>query len=223
MFVLMCGAVLAGQVVGDDETAQESKFSDKITVPSNFGFAQSVSDDGQVVTLLFDNLIASVSPVTQGARGTHNQTAIETKVFSVNIPYSTKQRSVKMFMDVRGYVSVDPDAVVRLVACAGDTTTAIGLEGQEGDVVELEGTSKEAHADQREDGQFNDFQERVEFTVQTHAKKPVCQITLFLLAEHSTDESGGALLAVNSLDISIASDDEKKDYDKKDKKKADKP
>jgi hypothetical protein len=45
----------------------------------------------------------------------------------------------------------------------------------------------------------------MEFTLPTHSAKPVCQITLFLLAEHETDkaDTGGALLVVDSLDLSI--------------------
>ena len=51
-----------------------------------------------------------------------------------------------------------------------------------------------------------DFQNRVAFTVQTHAAKPICQITLFLVVDRDTDaaDSGGALLAVDSLDIQMA-------------------
>jgi hypothetical protein len=54
--------------------------------------------------------------------------------------------------------------------------------------------------------QFGDFQDRVESTVETHAAKSVCQITLFLLVAHYTDTAGngGALLAVDSLDLQIA-------------------
>jgi len=72
----------------------------------------------------------------------------------------------------------------------------------------LKGKTKEALLSAREPlkGVSTDFLKRIEFTVQAHAAKPVCQITLILLVEHDTDtaDSGGAVVMVDSLDLSLA-------------------
>ena len=182
-----------------------SKLGTDIRVPANFGFSTDVSQDGQAATLIFDNLYTVVNQTVLGAQGAFNQTANQSKVFTVNVPYSTDQRSVTMHMDLRGYISVDPGANVRLVACVGDATKVVDVMPVKGKVVKLKGKSKEVYATKPASQQSGDFENRVEFTVQTQATKPVCQITLFLLAEHETDkaDSGGALLVVDSLDLEI--------------------
>ena len=182
-----------------------SKLHERISVPSNLGFATNISPDGQAATIIFDNLFVGINPAQQGAVETHDHTAIQTKVFTVHIPYSTDQQSVTMLMDLRGFADAGAGADVRLVACAGDTTKVVELSTDEGNLVKLKGTSKDAIAAEHPSMQLGDFRDRVEFTVQTRAAKPVCQITLFLLVEHNTDTtgSGGALLAVDSLDLEI--------------------
>lgn len=188
-----------------EDAKPKTAISKNIRVPANIDFATIISEDQQVATLIFDNLLTSINPVVQGGHGVFNQTANQTKVFTVNVPYTTDQRSVTMCLDIRGYVSVDPGATVRLIACAGNTTQIVNLNCEDDKSVKLKGQSKAAFAPQPERQQSNDYQSRVEFTLQTQAAKPTCQITLFLLAEHDTDkaDSGGALLTVDSLDLSI--------------------
>ncbi len=188
-----------------DDAKPGSKIGKDIRVPANIGFSTNVSPDAQAATLIFDNLYTEVNQTVLGAQGAFNQTANQPKVFTVNVPYSTDQRSVTMHMDLRGYVSVDPGATVRLVACVGDATKVIDVMPVKDKAVKLKGKSKETYATKPASQQSGDFQSRVEFTLQTHAAKPVCQITLFLLAEHETDkaDSGGALLVVDSLDLEI--------------------
>jgi len=93
-----------------------------------------------------------------------------------------------------------------LVACVGNKTESVNLSAEEGKKVELKGKCKCAMAEQRPDSQFGDWQDRIEFVVQTHAAKPVLQITLLLVVEHDTDtaDAGGALLVVDSLDLEIS-------------------
>lgn len=204
VFGLFIAAALVAFVSAED-AKPGSALSNKIRVPANIGFSTSVTQDQQVATLIFDNLFTEVNPVVQGAQGAFNQTSNQSKVFTVNVPYTTDQRSVKMTMDLRGYVSVDPGATVRLIACAGNTTQIVNLTCEDDKTIKLKGESKAALAPQPEHQQSNDYQSRMEFTLQTHSAKPVCQITLFLLAEHETDkaDTGGALLTVDSLDLSI--------------------
>jgi hypothetical protein len=161
-----------------------SKLREGISVPSNIDFMVNISPDGQAVTIVFSNVVIGIEPAVQGPAQIHNQTALQTKVVTLHIPYSTDQPSVRMIMNLRGVVGADAGADVRLVTCAGDTTKVVDLK----------------------DVDQGDFQDTVEFTVQTRAAEPVCQITLFLLLEHNTDTagSGGAQLAVHSLDLEIA-------------------
>ncbi len=70
--------------------------------------------------------------------------------------------------------------------------------------ITLKGKSKEEFGEGS--SQYNDFEDRDKFTLQAHAAKPVCQVTLmFLLTRDTdTDEAGGVLLVVDSLDLQIA-------------------
>jgi hypothetical protein len=162
-----------------------SKFAEGIRVPSNLDFITNISPDGQAVTIIFSNAVVSIEPARRTRAGVlSNQTALQTKLVTLHLPYSTDQPCVTMSMNLRGFVNAEAGADGRLVACAGDSTTVVDL----------------THVDQ------GDFHETVEFTVQTRAAEPVCQITLFLLVEHDTDTdgSGGAQLTVDSLDLEIA-------------------
>lgn len=183
-----------------------SELGKEVRVPSNLGFSTNVSPDAHAATILFDNLIVEVSPAQKGAAATHNQTAIQSKVATLHIPYKTDLRSVKMTMDLRGFADVDPAATVRLVACVGDRTEVVDLSADKAKKVELKGKVKCILTKEYPDAQFGDWQSRIAFTVQTHAANPVLQVTLFLLFEHDTDaaDAGGALLAVDSLDLEIA-------------------
>jgi hypothetical protein len=188
------------------ETKPGSELGKDIRIPSNIGMATNITQDNQVATLLFDNLIVSVEPAQNGAATTLNQTAIQTKAFTVNVPFTTDQRSLPFTLEVRGFAQQDPEAIVRLIACVGDTTKIIDLSSDPAQVIKLKGKSKPAIVAAQPNKTFGDFQNRVEFTVQKHAANPVIQITLCLLAEHDTDVAGGgggALLAIDSLDLSI--------------------
>ena len=196
--------VLAAFAVAEDAKSVTQLGKD-IRVPANVGFSTNVSSDNQSAGLIFDNLYTEVDRTVIGAAGALNQTLAQSKAFTVNIPYSTDQRSVSMHMDLRGYASVNPGAAVRLIACVGDATQVINVSPVKDKVVKLKGASKEALATRPDSEQSGNFESRVEFTMQTQAAKPVCQITLFLLTERSTDkaDAGGALLVIDSLDLEI--------------------
>lgn len=201
---LLSVAVLATIAVAEDAKPVTQLGTD-IRVPANIGFSTNVSSDHQSAGLKFDNLYTEVNRTVIGSAGALNQTLTQSKVFTVNIPYSTDQQRVTMHMDLRGYASVDPGATVRLIACVGDATQVIDVTPVKDKVVQLKGTSKEALATMPASEQSGNFESRVVFTVQTQAAKPVCPITLFLLAERSTDkaDAGGGLLVIDSLDLEI--------------------
>jgi len=117
----------------------------------NLGFATNVSPDAQAATVLFDNLLVELEPARAGARSTHNQTAVQTKVATLHIPYATDQRSVTMTLDLRGFVDADSVAPVRLVACVGDKTAVIDLSADIKKRVNLNGKSKEVLSESHPD------------------------------------------------------------------------
>jgi hypothetical protein len=179
-----------------EQSILTSKFDGGINVPANLDFVTDISPDGQAVTIIFSNLFLSVEPF---------QPAIRAKVFTLNLPYCTDQPSVTMTMDLRGAILADAGMDVRLVACAGDTTKVVDVLANPDQAVALRGTLKDAMVATHSSLNWSDFQDRVEFTVQTRAAKPVCQITLFLVVEHNTDTAGseGAVLVVDSMDLEI--------------------
>lgn len=195
--------VVSADLVLAEETASPTEFGTKIRVPANIGFSTNVSNDKQVVTLLFDNLLVDVSAATQGGQSTRNQTAIQSKVLTVNIPYASTESEAKMILDIRGFQSAGAGSIVRLVACTGDKTKVVNLSRKKSKKVKLKGKCK---AEMCLETSADDFQDRVAFTVKKQAANPVVQITLFLIAEHDTDTAGdgGALLAIDSLDLSLA-------------------
>ncbi|HQX48615.1 MAG TPA: hypothetical protein PLY87_03705 [Planctomycetaceae bacterium] len=111
-----------------------------------------------------------------------------------------------MTLDLRGFADVDAAASARVVVCVGDTTKVVNLSSDKDEKVELKGESKSVLTEEHPDAQFGDWQDRIEFTVQTHAADPVLQVTLLLLVDHDTDatDTGGALLVVDSLDLEMA-------------------
>ncbi len=104
--------VCVGNAAGQDKptatkSATGTQLSKMARVPTNLGFVTSVSDDGQAATLIFDNLLVDVEPVRKGSAGPLGQTDAQTKVVTLEVPYTTDQRSVSMAMDLRGFLSAD--------------------------------------------------------------------------------------------------------------------
>jgi hypothetical protein len=183
-----------------EQSILASKFDGRIRVPSNLDFVTNISPDGEAVTIIFSNLVLSVEPF---------QPAIRTKVFTLNLPYSTDQASVTITMDLRGAILAEAGRDVRLVACAGDTTKVVDLLANADQAVALRGTARDAMVATHPSLNWSDFHDRVEFTVQTRAAQPVCQITLFLVVEHNTDstDAEGAVLVADSMDLEMVMPD----------------
>jgi hypothetical protein len=180
-------------------------FSKGVRVPANITYDTALSVDGQVLALIFDNLSVEVARPVKGQSGVFNQTAIDTKLFTVEVPYATDLRSVDMSIEIRGTCIVEQGGVVRLVACAGGATKVIDLSAKSGKKVALKGQAKAKLAGQKDASAYVDFQDTLDFNLPTSAAKPVCQISLFLVAEHTTDnpDAGSALILVDSIDVSI--------------------
>ncbi len=203
MYVVLCSLVLVICSHAEDLNAT-SELGKQIRIASNIGFATNISRDKQAATIIFDNTYVELNSVQTTSGNVVSQTEIQTKVVTVRIPYSTENRSVKMRIDIRGFVDSGSCAAARLVAIVGDATQVIDLSRDEGEI-ELKGIAKQTLAAKQDGIIFDDFQDRITFTLHKRAAKPVCQITLFLLAERDTDmkDTGGALLVVDSFDIEI--------------------
>src|SRR5258708_3670692 len=111
-----------------DKCSHAPTFSKGIRIPSNFDFTTDISPDGQAVTIIFSNALVSLEPARRSRAGVlSNQTAIQTKVVTLHMPYATDLRSVTMVMNLRGFVQAEAGAAGRLVVCAGDSTTVVDL------------------------------------------------------------------------------------------------
>jgi len=164
------------------------QFLGSVTDPSNLIITVTPAPDQRALTIIFSNAVVSIAAATRSQlSGTiNNQTALQTKVITLRIPYSTDQPNVVIRLSLRGNVNYLRTALgvhVRLVAYVGDATEIVNLPSA---------TS-------------GNFLEAFQFTLQPHAAEPVCQITLFLLVEHDidTDDAGGAVLSIDSLDLEM--------------------
>src|SRR5262245_16403839 len=87
--------------------------------------------NGRALTINFSNAEIGIGPAQQLPAGEIlGQTALQTKVVTLHIPYPTDQPRVKMRMVLRGLVApiqAEAGVAVQLVACAGDTTTVVDL------------------------------------------------------------------------------------------------
>jgi hypothetical protein len=186
-------------------------FSGNPRVPANTGFSFNVAPDSKALNVVFDNLYQDVPAATKGPARILGLTASQTKAFTLKVPYATDEKSVRIAMDLRGCASADGVSCVKFIAHAGDTTQGIDVLEASGDKagapVKLKDKAKETvlATTDRPKGKATDYVKRLEFTLQTNAAKPVCQITLILLAEHDTDtpDAGGAVVMVDSLDLSF--------------------
>ncbi|PQO45474.1 hypothetical protein [Blastopirellula marina] len=205
-FVLCAGLLMVGLftlALRAEEVGSGGTFGKPVTIPTNVGYAVNVSDDGKAMGVIFDNVVVDLSATTTSQRGTQNQTSIQTKLFTLLLPCKSDDKTLSVTADVRGFVSTDQGARARLIVCAGDATHVVKLTATKEEVV-FKGSCKEKLVEES-DGEDIDFQDRFRFKLAPKAEKPVCQVTLVLVLERDTDEadSGGGLLAVDSLDFSI--------------------
>ena len=164
-----------------EQPSHTSSVLEGIKVPSNLDFAV-LPISPRELTIVFTNARVELGPTGSFV----NQTAIQTKVITLNIPYSSDQPVLEMRLRIQGYAElIEAEAGVhfRLVVCAGSMTKVVNATP--------------------------DFSERFEFKVYPRVVNPVCQVTLFLLVEHDIDthDARGAVLNVDQLDMEIVTPD----------------
>jgi hypothetical protein len=177
----MVSKQISGEEYAMEQTNHTSSFLKGIEVPANLDFTV-LSIAPRELTIVFNNARVELGPTGSLV----NRTAIQTKVITLNIPYSSDQPSLHMGLRIKGYaelIEAEAGVHVRLVVCVGSMTKVVYPTP--------------------------DFSERFEFKVYPRAVKPVCQVTLFLLVEHDIDTpgAGGAVLNVDQLDMEILTPD----------------
>jgi len=198
----------AGPTARGDEPKSATKLGSEIRVPGNLGFSFTISEDQRTANVLFANATVDLGRVVKSPGGVQGKTAVAAKQFTLEVPYTTDLRSVPMTMDLRGTCSADSGARLRLVACAGDATQAVDLTGESKADAPSKKSKSSKKAPSEDAAAFKDFNHRIRFTVPTHARSPVLQITLIFLIEHDTDVdgAGGGFLTLDSLDLEFAAD-----------------
>src|SRR5690349_18631193 len=88
--------IFFGFSAGAEESKPPISLGKDISVPANLNFSTNVSPDGQAVTVLFGNLEASIEPVAKASSvpggpsvAPSNQTSIDSKTATLNLPYAT--------------------------------------------------------------------------------------------------------------------------------------
>ncbi len=200
-FVLLVGTLVTNAFA--EEADNTAKFGKSVTIPANTGYSFNVSDDQEVLTVIFDNVVVELSPIVASQTGAQDQTSIQSKLITLRIPCVIKEEMLSVTADIRGVVSADSGVQPRLIVCAGDTSYVAKLKPKKAKVKFKQGSKKKLT--ENYEGETIDFEERFVFKVTPKAKKPVCQVTLVLVLERDSDEpdSGSGLLVVDSLDLSM--------------------
>jgi hypothetical protein len=109
--------------------------------------------------------------------GGRDRTLVATQVASFTLPVSDSATALRVQLNIRGYVQTQPGTRAVLVAHLGDTTALASLPADA------------------------DYQQDLEATLPAGVD---VQTSLFLLAErNAANENLGALLTVDSLDLSL--------------------
>jgi hypothetical protein len=199
LFVLFLIPVLA-------QGQEDVKFK-PVVLPDAIRFVTAFSQDSQAATMIFDNFTVS----TRADKGELPDTTIKSFTFCLQ-PEIAKKAVVEY--TVRGYSSTQGTAsATAIIHAAGKTT-----------VVKLGSEAKKNKTSKKEDGALNEQARKLakdqgfaldeppstsddyQATFNTDAMpgKPL-QITIILLVDRLPgDESGGALLTVDTIDFEIS-------------------
>jgi hypothetical protein len=91
-----------------------AKFKGFVRQENAIGFDASISDDGLVATITFNNLELSV--------GGKNSTSVATQVATFTLPIIENATDLHVQLSIQGYVITEPGTRAILVAHLGDTT-----------------------------------------------------------------------------------------------------
>lgn len=198
---LCIAALLAGSLSGAEPTLK------KVIPTDSVQFARAFSDDAQVCTLLFDNLVID----TEIGKGT--LPSVRTKQFSyVFTPESDGE--VCIVQTIRGFISTQGASSASLLIHSGGEATHVdfdkaiatakkGTVTRDAEVVKKAQSLAEAQgfAAKPKKDKSDDFQ----ITIERHvAKGAVLQTTLSLLVERATgDDTPAAVIYIDSIDVSV--------------------
>ncbi len=167
---------------------------DAVTVAFN------ISQDGQAATALFDNLQV-------GTNVLKDMPLVVTRTATVDLPISGNTMPLQIQEDIRGYVFSQPGAGASLVIRSCGQTTVVDLASAKADAKKFPRPATSATAKRRPKGVDldSDFYYRFVGTLPANAR---AQVTFYLLVDKDQDQANGpgALLAVDSLDVTISTD-----------------
>lgn len=199
---LMCVAALLVSTLSAAEPTLK-----KVIPTDSVQFARAFSEDGQVCTLMFDNLVID----TEIGRGT--PPSVRSKQFSyVFTPESDGE--VCIVQTIRGFVSTQGASSASLLIHSGGEATNVDFDkaiatAKKGGVTRDAELTKKAKSAAEAQGfvakpkkdKSDDFQ----ITIERHvAKGAALQTTLNLLVERATgDDSPGAVIFIDTIDVSV--------------------
>jgi hypothetical protein len=205
MMRISCFLCVAALVVSSAQAAEPTL--KKVIPTDSVQFARAFSTDGQVCTLLFDNLLID----TEIGRGT--APSVRSKQFSyVFTPESDGE--VCIVQTIRGFVSTQGASSASLLIHSGGEATNVDFDkaiatAKKGTITRDAELVKKAKALADEQGfaakpkkdKSDDFQ----ITIERHvAKGATLQTTLNLLVERATgDDSPAAVIFIDSIDVSV--------------------
>lgn len=198
--------LLTSSVVADE--ADKPAFG-KVFFPDSIRFVTATTEDRAVATMLFDNFVLTTS------NGKGDLLESRTKSFSVANKIEAKD-GVSVALDIRGFVSTEEDGSAALIVQAGGETTVVDLakaidaakakprEPEEALYVAAKESSKAAgfSVDSRP-------RESDEYFIRIPAKlakgQPL-QATVLLLVDRLPESGSGAMITVDTIDISVKAD-----------------
>lgn len=180
----------------------------KAVYPDSIRFVTATSEDGEVMTMLFDNFVVSTRP----GKGQH--LGAETKSFSVANDLKARE-GVTATLDVRGFVAVEEGGSAALLIHAGGETTIVDLSKaieaaaskprESEDALYAQAVENAGTAGLTVNARPKKSEDFLARASATFAPGEALQVTVLLLAERLSDADSSALITVDSIDISLKS------------------
>ena len=206
------GGVKPPRIHGISATGQEMSFTygeEDTDTPSDLQFARQVqvevptshvvnfSPDGRAVTIILDRLVSDSSVAKTDVTDA-----------SFILPLRSGSGAMNAAVQIRGYASVDQGSAAKLfLSIAGDASVidpkAHADPGQRGNNAEQRGPVKRMPrgvSPRSSESEGFDFIYEATVSIDSAQKLP---ITAVLIAEQLQDESTGALLVVDSIDVEL--------------------
>lgn len=181
----------------------------KVFYPDSIRFVSMTSEDREAATMLFDNFVLATS------NGKGELLESRTKSFSVANKIEGKD-AVSVALDIRGFVSIQEGGSAAIIVQAGGETTLVDLsKAIEAATSKPRDPEDALYLAAKESSKAAGFtvnsrpKESDDFFVRVPAKlakgQPL-QATVLLLVDRLPESGSGALITVDSIDITVKAD-----------------